>query len=52
MNINTSKEKSIVSRYMFDYAKRRCIIPNANNGRAFMSCVILDEKFRPLQGWL
>jgi len=28
-------------------AKTRCNIPNANNGRAYMGCIILDGK-RPL----
>ena len=28
-------------------AKVRCRIPNANNGRAYMGCIVLDGK-RPL----
>lgn len=32
-------------------AKKRCLIPNANNGRAYMGCILLDG-LRPLCSWL
>lgn len=32
---------------MLNTAKKRCCIPNANNGRAYMGCIILDRS-RPL----
>ena len=32
---------------MFNAAQIRCQIPNANNGRAYMGCIILEGK-RPL----
>lgn len=32
---------------MFISAQLRCRIPNANNGRAYMGCIILDRS-RPL----
>ncbi len=32
---------------MLNVAKKRCRIPNANNGRAYMGCIILDRS-RPL----
>ena len=37
---------------MMDAAKFRCKIPNANNGRAYMGCVILDHNYCPLRVWL
>ena len=39
--------KSNVLEEMMSAAQIRCKIPNANNGRAYMGCVILD-RYRPL----
>jgi hypothetical protein len=41
-------KSSLVLEEMFDAAKVRCKIPNANNGRAYMGCVILDNRYCPL----
>jgi hypothetical protein len=52
---NLKKEmtkSSLVLEEMFDAAKVRCKIPNANNGRAYMGCVILDNKYCPLRVWV
>jgi hypothetical protein len=40
-----NKKDSVVLNHMRQSAKKRCTIPNANNGRAFMSCIILDNNF-------
>ena len=44
----TMQKESMVLDEMLDFAKIRCKIPNANNGRAYMGCIILDNKHRPL----
>lgn len=49
MNLN-KKEQKVLSN-MWDYAPRRAKIPNANNGRAYMACLILDKNYCLLQGW-
>ena len=41
-------KQSLVLDEMLDFAKVRCKIPNANNGRAYMGCIILDNKYCPL----
>ncbi len=47
-----SKKQEIVLQYMYLYAKKRCKIANANNGRFYMGCLILDENYCLLQDWL
>jgi hypothetical protein len=47
----SSLKHHIVLDEMLISAKKRCIIPNANNGRAYMGCIILD-RLRPLHIWL
>jgi len=49
--MNKMKKESLVLEHMMDAAKVRCKIPNANNGRAYMGCIILD-RLRPLHIWL
>jgi len=39
------KKESLVLEHMMDAAKVRCKIPNANNGRAYMGCLILDRYY-------
>ena len=46
--LNSVKKESLVLNAMVDASKIRCKIPNANNGRAYMGCVILDNKYYPL----
>lgn len=41
--MNKMKKESLVLEHMMDAAKVRCKIPNANNGRAYMGCIILDR---------
>jgi len=38
--------KKVLDEMMYA-AQIRCQIPNANNGRAYMGCIVLDGK-RPL----
>ena len=40
-----NKKDSVVLNHMMQSAKKRCTIPNANNGRALMSCIILDNNY-------
>jgi hypothetical protein len=40
-----NKKDSVVLNHMLQSAKQRCTIPNANNGRALMSCIILDNNY-------
>lgn len=47
----SSLKQHIVLDEMLISAKKRCLIPNANNGRAFMGCIILD-RLCPLCSWL
>ena len=47
--MNKKEEKVLLN--MLDYAPKRGIIPNANNGRAYMACLVLDKKYCLLQGW-
>lgn len=47
-----SKKELIVLQHMYEQAPRRSLIPNANNGRAYMSCLILDDKYCLLYDWL
>ena len=45
------KVSSHILSEMLISAKKRCLIPNANNGRAYMGTVIL-YRHRPLCVWL
>jgi hypothetical protein len=47
-----SVKKSLVLEQMYEYAPKRASIPNANNGRAYMACLVLDEKYYLLCRWL
>lgn len=44
---NKQNQSHKVLDEMLNAAKKRCCIPNANNGRAYMGCIILDRS-RPL----
>ena len=46
-----SKKQTLVLNEMLNSAKKRCLIPNANNGRAYMGTIVLDG-YRPLCNWL
>ena len=43
-----NKKDLLVLEHMRESAKKRCKIPNANNGRAFMSCIVLDNNYNPI----
>ena len=45
MSTNMSKKEMLVLEHMYEYAPKRASIPNANNGRAYMACLVLDEKY-------
>ena len=45
-------KKEKVLNEMYVAAQTRCKIPNANNGRAYMGCVVLDKGYCPLHVWL
>jgi len=45
------KTQDLILDQMLISAKKRCLIPNANNGRAYMGAIILDRKC-PLCLWL
>jgi hypothetical protein len=45
-------KKTVVLEQMYDFAPKRASIPNANNGRAYMACLVLDERYYLLQDWL
>lgn len=47
-----SKKELVVLQHMYEQAPKRSLIPNANNGRAYMSCLILDDKYCLLYDWL
>ena len=47
-----SKKEMLVLEQMYDYAPKRASIPNANNGRAYMACLVLDEQYYLLCVWL
>lgn len=47
-----NKKQSVVLQHMKNHALIRSNIPNANNGRAYMSCLILDKQYRLLRNWL
>lgn len=51
MKMPSSLKHQIVLDEMLSSAKKRCLIPNANNGRAYMGCIILD-RLCPLCSWL
>jgi len=44
-NVSMSKKESIVLQHMYEQAPRRSNIPNANHGRAYMSCLVLDHRY-------
>ena len=46
-----ASKQNIILDQMLISAKKRCLIPNANNGRAFMGCIVLD-RLCPLCSWL
>ena len=46
MNMSLLQNQKVLDE-MLNAAKKRCQIPNANNGRAYMGCIILD-RWRPL----
>ena len=50
VNVSSSVSTHILSEMLIS-AKKRCLIPNANNGRAYMGTIILYRK-RPLCVWL
>ena len=52
MIVKMSKKKLVVLQHMYEQAPKRSLIPNANNGRAYMSCLILDDKYCLLYDWL
>ena len=43
-----SKKESLVLNLMRQSAIKRCKIPNANNGRAYMSCIILNQHYHSI----
>lgn len=45
------KKEEIVISLMKDYAPKRGKISNANNGRAYMACLVLDKRYCLLQRW-
>ena len=47
-----SLKQELVLQHMYEYAPKRASIPNANNGRSYMACLILDEKYCLLRDWL
>jgi len=47
-----SIKHQLVLQHMYDYAPKRASIPNANNGRSYMACLVLDEQYYLLRGWL
>jgi hypothetical protein len=49
-----NKMHQVVLDEMLIAAQIRCRIPNANNGRAYMGCVVLDRScpLLPYQVWL
>lgn len=51
---NHLKQSSLVIDEMLISAKKRCLIPNANNGRAYMGAIVLKDKYPlcPLFTWL
>ena len=36
---------------MLQYAPKRSIIKNTNNGYAYLTCLVLDKNYRVLQVW-
>jgi len=46
-----ANQKKVLNE-MYDAAQIRCKIPNSNNGRAYMGCVILDHNYCLLHVWL
>ena len=48
--MSLNKSQNVLDQMLIS-AKKRCLIPNANNGRAFMGCIILD-RLCPLCSWL
>ena len=47
----SSLKQQLILDEMLISAKKRCLIPNANNGRAFMGSIVLDGLY-PLCVWL
>ena len=42
---NNNKKAQIVLNLMKEEAPKRAKIPNAGDGRAIMSCLVLDKKY-------
>ena len=51
MSVCFNKKEEKVMFHMLEYAPIRGNIPNANNGRAYMACLVLDRKYCLLQSW-
>jgi len=49
--IMDSKNTTIVQDLMLQYAPKRSIIKNTNNGYAYLTCLVLDKNYRVLQVW-
>jgi hypothetical protein len=47
-----SIKKELVLQSMYEHAPKRGAIPNANNGRAYMSCLVFDEMYYILRSWI
>lgn len=47
-----NKKDMIVLNLMKDQAPLRAKIPNAGNGHAIMSCLVLDKRYCLLCDWL
>lgn len=45
-------KKELVLQQMYTYAPKRASIPNANNGRSYMACLVLNEKYYLLRSRL
>lgn len=50
--VTCNKKDNIVLDLMKEQAPLRAKIPNAGNGHAIMSCLVLDERYCLLRGWL
>ena len=46
-----SKNTAIVEDLMLQYAPKRSVIKNTNNGYAYLTCLILDKNYRVLHFW-
>ena len=46
-----SKNITVVQDLMLQYAPKRSVIKNTNNGYAYLTCLILDKNYRVLHFW-